>query len=602
MGRRDRPLRIILAPLPLVLALGCYSTGDGPEPPTSALYFPVALAVSPGGKALYIANSDFDLQFNSGSVQVLDLERIRTALAPIWSAAGPIDRAVCQSAGLDLSPETVVYPAPCTALDIGSPPDQGGSLVKRQAKIGAFATDLLYVCQPDANQKRKGADCKGTAPGDGSRARVFVPVRGEPSLTFFDVDDDRGGFQEFHLECGQEGNDGHCDTSHRPGLDPNDNTRNLTMPVEPFSVAVTSGAEAIVVSHQTTGSVSLFTSTSGASSSSPGLTVTDTDASKLKLQFVLGGLPLGALGLAPIPVPGVFLKNEEYRPGFFLGYRIAAEIDVLRYADDGQSCLDRDAPCPGPQSASPPRPFLVRSAQVGISANARGADSRGIAVDESPRAACESPCQTALDACLAPCSAAYDACAAACSGSGAGDCTAQCLATRTTCDAACESTATACFTPCAAIPLPIYIANRDPATLLVGETLTAAGNALLQNASTTNELPNMYDSVPLSAGPSRVVIGKIQDENGVKRTRVFIVCFESRTIFVYDPESRRMEATIRTGRGPQSLAFDPVAPLAYVGHFTDSYIGVIDLDQTHPDRFETMVASIGVPQPPQDSK
>ena len=43
---------------------------------------------------------------------------------------------------------------------------------------------------------------------------------------------------------------------------------------------------------------------------------------------------------------------------------------------------------------------------------------------------------------------------------------------------------------------------------------------------------------------------------------------------------------------------DPVEPIAYVGHFTDSYIGLIDLDQSHADTFETIVASIGVPQAP----
>jgi len=47
---------------------------------------------------------------------------------------------------------------------------------------------------------------------------------------------------------------------------------------------------------------------------------------------------------------------------------------------------------------------------------------------------------------------------------------------------------------------------------------------------------------------------------------------------------------------------DPVEPIAYVGHFTDSYIGLIDLDQMHLDTFETIVATIGVPRSPQDNK
>ncbi len=39
-----------------------------------------------------------------------------------------------------------------------------------------------------------------------------------------------------------------------------------------------------------------------------------------------------------------------------------------------------------------------------------------------------------------------------------------------------------------------------------------------------------------------------------------------------------------------------------VGHFTDSYLGLIDLDQSHAGTFETIVATIGVPQAPAGTK
>src|SRR3954464_14922100 len=55
----------------------CYSTGDGSPPPLNEFYYPVGLQVSAGGTVLYAVNSDFDLQFNGGTLQAYDLRLIR---------------------------------------------------------------------------------------------------------------------------------------------------------------------------------------------------------------------------------------------------------------------------------------------------------------------------------------------------------------------------------------------------------------------------------------------------------------------------------------------------------------------------------------------
>ena len=49
---------------------GCFKPDDGREPPLDRIYFPTGIALSPDGNRLYLANSDWDLQFNAGSVQV----------------------------------------------------------------------------------------------------------------------------------------------------------------------------------------------------------------------------------------------------------------------------------------------------------------------------------------------------------------------------------------------------------------------------------------------------------------------------------------------------------------------------------------------------
>ena len=61
----------------VVLASSCYSTGDGTLPPPETFYFPTGLAVSQGGNVLYVVNSDFDLQWNGGTIQSYDLDQIR---------------------------------------------------------------------------------------------------------------------------------------------------------------------------------------------------------------------------------------------------------------------------------------------------------------------------------------------------------------------------------------------------------------------------------------------------------------------------------------------------------------------------------------------
>ncbi|HEX2882108.1 MAG TPA: hypothetical protein VHO25_21460, partial [Polyangiaceae bacterium] len=71
-----RRLRIAIFAAGLSLS-GCFPPGDGREPPLDQVYFPVGLALSSGGDRLYVANSDFDLQYNAGTLMVLDAERIR---------------------------------------------------------------------------------------------------------------------------------------------------------------------------------------------------------------------------------------------------------------------------------------------------------------------------------------------------------------------------------------------------------------------------------------------------------------------------------------------------------------------------------------------
>ena len=107
---------------------------------------------------------------------------------------------------------------------------------------------------------------------------------------------------------------------------------------------------------------------------------------------------------------------------------------------------------------------------------------------------------------------------------------------------------------------------------------------------------------------SKIAVGTAIGRDGAPVVRVFAAAFDSRLVFSYDPEARRVDATIRTGRGPHALAFDTqldgddVHAYLFVGHFTDSYLGVVDLDLRRPDTFGTLFASVGTPTPPRESR
>src|SRR5687768_15631542 len=72
----------LAAGLVAALVTGCFATDEGVDPPLDRLYFPVGLAIDRNRNHLFVVNSNFDLQFTGGSLQSLDLARIRARLVP----------------------------------------------------------------------------------------------------------------------------------------------------------------------------------------------------------------------------------------------------------------------------------------------------------------------------------------------------------------------------------------------------------------------------------------------------------------------------------------------------------------------------------------
>ncbi len=295
------------------------------------------------------------------------------------------------------------------------------------------------------------------------------------------------------------------------------------------------------------------TRTSGAA----GLFLNDWDAGA-RYEFTLGGLPDRPIGVVALPEPwAVPALGLAHLPGFLVGFRNVASIYMVRaYFDEG---------------ANPPRPYAKVPSSAIILTNSSGIDSRGLAVNASERRAAERLCadRFGLDDITA-----VDPEAAQAAGPGYA----------------------ACATEAAAEPLDVYVSNRAPASLVVGRSRPALADI------PSNDLPTFYATMSVPLGAARVVVGDIVNASGDRERRAFSISFDSRRIVIYDPERQRIETEILTGRGPQAMAIDSEHGLGYVAHFTDSYVGVVDLDQRRPETYGKMVATVGKPTPPRASE
>ena len=162
------------------------------------------------------------------------------------------------------------------------------------------------------------------------------------------------------------------------------------------------------------------------------------------------------------------------------------------------------------------------------------------------------------------------------------------------------------------------------------EVLQREWNAIAGFEKTTHPADVTQSMGPImqnvSAGPSKVYLAPIVDKNGNYALRVFAVCFDSATIYVYDPEGGVLEQVIRVGLGPFAMTFDPFnlddvaqhkpVPIdqahnpnekeirhyrfGYIASFTQSYVQLIDLDNAVPatNTFEQIVFTLGKPTNP----
>jgi DNA-binding beta-propeller fold protein YncE len=243
-----------------VLALAaCTASASQVAPPVNDFYFPTGLAITPDERFLFVVNANSDFRYSAGSIQVVDLDAV-DAVANGWR-------------------DGASAPAGCSPIaarpTILSCPSAGLVVQNAGVQIGNFGVSAAVM-----PLEQDGAPS--------SSVRVFVTVRGDPSITWADFDSNHPA-----LTCASGGPFARCDQPHRL-VRYRDDADLPSLPPEPFDVALDPLSERGYVTHLTTGQVTL-------------ITAPNTVGSTPRLETVVGHLwnlsnvdgTLGATGVAP---------------------------------------------------------------------------------------------------------------------------------------------------------------------------------------------------------------------------------------------------------------------------------------------------------------
>lgn len=196
----------------------CTASGASVQPPDDQLQFPTGIAVAPDDSVMFVANANSELRFDSGSISVFDLSSVDDVIGA-WTTNKTIPDGCSQD------------------------PDHSETLVCEEARfmkteegvrIGNFATEIALQDL-----------------GNGA-LRLIVPTRGDPSVTWADWDGS-------HLNCGAGEGFGLCDDTHRLTTVLGDSDIGV-LPPEPFGAFADSSGEYAMVTHLTTGAVTLIDS------------------------------------------------------------------------------------------------------------------------------------------------------------------------------------------------------------------------------------------------------------------------------------------------------------------------------------------------------
>ena len=277
-------LRLLFVALAM-LATGCHVdlNDPGTDPLPGQFYFPSGLVLDPEGQFLYVSNHNSDLRYAGGTIQMVDLNRFECARARARVRLGldmtdmPLPGSMCEEQKV-VSDSAMCFhdPSDPSTINCGMTPNDTLKtpslpyiLDQQTVKVGNFAGNMVLQARPWENVGKR---------------RLFIGVRGDPSVTWIDTfpNNDADGARK--LNCVDDTNPmlphtlaPGCTTNHVIQTYNCTSQQNLTqlpctdvsvvLPAEPFGITYDEGVHAaneqpgyarLLVSHLSGGQVSLI--------------------------------------------------------------------------------------------------------------------------------------------------------------------------------------------------------------------------------------------------------------------------------------------------------------------------------------------------------
>ena len=554
----------------LCLALAaCQDPNTGVPPPRDGIFFPAGLRLDPRtppgepAKYLMINNGNNDLSFNAGSIIVVDIDAFFAA----WHDPDLGVYPFCEDVELDddgrpqgrcvLDPGSETSDRfPCRRLSLLPQVVEcdEGPFVVDSVRLGDFATVL------ETSRERDGVP------------RMWVPVRGDPSITFVDVKEGPNG--EPDLECGQgstiecKANDpddcweefddvARCGDSHRLRNLRDDNEL-PQIEREPFTISISEQDE--------------YRYAYVAHSSGPALTLIDLDGliGTPRDRCRAGTGPCNPSVVDSFPL---FLPLGQARTGGF-----GIQPRPCSVAEDNAPSITQSCERPLVYGAFRFQPVLVAFTASGLDNDdlpdgmvdrndndSCMGDADGDGTEEFLGPFCGEPQQLGQP-CAIVCEPAVQAARQVLIG-GVDPITAS----------AAPVLGDIAFADDRGDEL--YVLQTNPGALLKVDT----------SVDDDGETVDVSSAPPIEicAEPSRMQIS-----DGF----AYITCFRAAFIYVVDLAAHRVVEAIVAGTGPHDLVVDPWRKVLYAANALEFSVSVIDIDPLSPTRFSEL-ARIGLQDP-----
>lgn len=273
-------MRLRFVVLAVALVGGCHWDlhDPGTDPKPGQLYFPSGIAMDPGLRYAYVSNGNADLRYGGGTLQLVDMLAFECAVAAVRNQAD----------------SSVPVPGACGALATPgltlADPDHGRCRPDPLDPSIIDCDETPFIVQTATVRVGNFAGAiRVVKTGDRTR-RLFVAVRGDPSITVIDVDlvdDPAGAAPGVVLSCydhpedvpGRVGFDPAARTIKSPApcdgdflvqkfvcmglpscqLGDDDHQPGQTqLPIEPFGMQIDAPSGRLLVAHQFSGQVSVI--------------------------------------------------------------------------------------------------------------------------------------------------------------------------------------------------------------------------------------------------------------------------------------------------------------------------------------------------------